>query len=100
MIRLLTTAHAISPACPPPPPAYGRQHNQPALTAERFLPDPDGPPNARLYRTGDLVRILPDTEHVDSDAEGEGDAPGPRLQYLVSEGQSGWRGVGGAPPSL
>ncbi|MDT0343964.1 amino acid adenylation domain-containing protein [Streptomyces litchfieldiae] len=28
-----------------------------ALTAERFLPDPHGPPGARMYRTGDLVRV-------------------------------------------
>ncbi|GAA1311344.1 hypothetical protein GCM10009634_78190 [Saccharothrix xinjiangensis] len=28
---------------------------RPDLTAERFLPDPVGPPGARLYRTGDLV---------------------------------------------
>jgi amino acid adenylation domain-containing protein len=35
---------------------------QPALTAERFVPDPwsDGEPGARLYRTGDLVRHLAD----------------------------------------
>ncbi|MFC5290058.1 AMP-binding protein [Actinokineospora guangxiensis] len=31
----------------------------PAATAERFLPDPDGPPGARLYRSGDLVSVSP-----------------------------------------
>ncbi|SAL28053.1 siderophore-related non-ribosomal peptide synthase [Caballeronia arvi] len=30
--------------------------DRPALTAERFVPDPYGEPGARLYRTGDLVR--------------------------------------------
>ncbi|RSS84748.1 amino acid adenylation domain-containing protein, partial [Streptomyces sp. WAC05292] len=35
---------------------------QPALTAERFTPDPYGAPGGRLYRTGDLVRRLPSGE--------------------------------------
>jgi len=34
---------------------------RPALTAERFVPDPfSGEAGSRLYRTGDLVRYLPD----------------------------------------
>ncbi|MGX1756540.1 amino acid adenylation domain-containing protein [Streptomyces lydicus] len=33
---------------------------RPDLTAERFIPDPYGPPGARLYRTGDLARTRPD----------------------------------------
>jgi acyl carrier protein len=32
------------------------------LTAERFVPDPYGPPGARMYRTGDLCRERPDGE--------------------------------------
>jgi aryl carrier-like protein len=39
---------------------------RPALTAERFVPDPfaarAGEPGARLYRSGDLARLLPDGE--------------------------------------
>jgi hypothetical protein len=35
-------------------------HARPGATAERFLPDPFGPPGSRMYRTGDLVRRRPD----------------------------------------
>ena len=34
--------------------------NRPALTASRFIPDPQGPPGSRMYATGDLARWLPD----------------------------------------
>ncbi|HEX8282859.1 MAG TPA: amino acid adenylation domain-containing protein [Pyrinomonadaceae bacterium] len=35
--------------------------SRPALTAERFIPDPfSSEPGARLYRTGDLARFQPD----------------------------------------
>ncbi|MGC5052464.1 amino acid adenylation domain-containing protein [Micromonospora sp. DT48] len=33
---------------------------RPDLTADRFLPDPFGPPGSRMYRTGDLGRQRPD----------------------------------------
>jgi amino acid adenylation domain-containing protein/non-ribosomal peptide synthase protein (TIGR01720 family)/FkbM family methyltransferase len=34
--------------------------NSPALTAEKYLPNPFGGPGERLYRTGDHARFLPD----------------------------------------
>jgi amino acid adenylation domain-containing protein/thioester reductase-like protein len=33
---------------------------RPALTAEKFIPNPFGEPGSRMYRTGDLVRVLPE----------------------------------------
>jgi glyine---[glycyl-carrier protein] ligase len=33
---------------------------RPDHSAERFIPNPFGPPGARMYRTGDLARFLPD----------------------------------------
>jgi hypothetical protein len=35
-------------------------HARPALTAERYLPDPFSADGGRMYRTGDLVRWRPD----------------------------------------
>ncbi len=39
--------------------AWGYIH-QPAMTAEKFIPNPFGESGSRLYRTGDLCRLLPD----------------------------------------
>ncbi|MEV7124416.1 amino acid adenylation domain-containing protein [Streptomyces sp. NPDC093260] len=34
--------------------------DRPAETAQRFVPDPFGPPGGRMYRTGDLARLRAD----------------------------------------
>ncbi|WP_066363200.1 non-ribosomal peptide synthetase [Herbidospora mongoliensis] len=36
--------------------------NHPRLSAERFVPDPHGPPGSRRYLTGDRARVRPDGE--------------------------------------
>ena len=67
------TAYVLDAALEPMPPglpgelclggaglAHG-YHQRPALTAEKFVPDPFSTvPGARLYRSGDKVRFLPD----------------------------------------
>ncbi|WP_345409949.1 non-ribosomal peptide synthetase [Nonomuraea salmonea] len=63
-----TTAHVLGPYGEPVPPGFPGELclggaglargylGRPALTADRFVPDPFGPPGSRLYRTGDRAR--------------------------------------------
>ncbi|WP_447035926.1 amino acid adenylation domain-containing protein [Streptomyces sp. DSM 118878] len=66
------TVHLLDDhGCPVPDGGRGEIHvggpgvargypGRPELTAERFVPDPFGPPGARLYRSGDLARRGPE----------------------------------------
>ena len=66
-----TQAHVLDAALRPVPSGVGGELflgglgvaqgylDRPDLTAERFVPNPYGPPGSRLYRTGDLARRLP-----------------------------------------
>ncbi|WP_447008179.1 amino acid adenylation domain-containing protein [Saccharothrix isguenensis] len=63
-----TSLHVLDPLMRPVPPGVIGElhiggagvargyHGLPGMTAERFRPDPFGPPGGRLYASGDLVR--------------------------------------------
>jgi amino acid adenylation domain-containing protein len=57
---------------------------RPELTAERFVPNPFGPPGSRLYRTGDLARVQADGE---VDYLGRGDDQVKIRGYRVEVGE-------------
>ncbi|HSG41230.1 MAG TPA: amino acid adenylation domain-containing protein, partial [Thermoanaerobaculia bacterium] len=63
-VHLLDRSGALAPAGVPGEllvggACVGRGYlGRPEMTAERFVPDPFGPPGSRLYRTGDLARWL------------------------------------------
>ncbi|MEZ0090173.1 amino acid adenylation domain-containing protein [Streptacidiphilus sp. EB129] len=66
--------------------ARGYAH-RPALTAERFLPDPYGPPGARMYRTGDLARVRPGSERRELEFLGRVDEQLKIRGYRIEPGE-------------
>ncbi|GAA4658105.1 hypothetical protein GCM10023347_06520 [Streptomyces chumphonensis] len=69
----------------------------PARTADRFVPDPLGPPGARLYRTGDLAQAGPEGLEYLGRTDRQIKLRGHRVDPAEVEGALlGHRGVTGA----
>ncbi|HEU4884066.1 MAG TPA: amino acid adenylation domain-containing protein [Longimicrobium sp.] len=62
---------------------------RPALTAEKFVPDPFGPAGSRLYRTGDRVRWTEVRECVSAEVrESSGDEPSRATTHALTHSRT------------